>query len=179
MGIFDNLIEIDANGVIKYLGWVEWEHISKGLIHCPVCLVLDKCWFSNMLKPEIPQHENCHCVVKNISKPMPNVNAKAKCALKKFTDYIFSDNYAWNGKRDLFEILGFKKEDSEYLQKEYENQAIENYCNSKYKLGKLDEQGQRINIDIKIVKNGRTIVFNSGWMIRQNGEITNNTPLAD
>lgn len=24
MGIFDNLIEIDANGVINYLGWVGW-----------------------------------------------------------------------------------------------------------------------------------------------------------
>jgi len=27
----------------------------------------------------------------------------ARCDLKKFTDYIFSDKYAWNGKKDLFE----------------------------------------------------------------------------
>ena len=98
---------------------------------------------------------------------------------KKFTDYIFSDKYSWNGKRALYELLGFRKEDSEYLQQEYEKQAIENYCNSKYKLGKLDTQGQRINIDIKFTKNGRDIVFTSGWMIRPKGQITNNTPLAD
>lgn len=179
MGIFDDLIKIDENEIVSYNGWVEWKHISIGLMHCPVCLALDKCWFNNILKPKLPQHENCHCVVNNISKPIPNVNTEAKCDIRKFTDYIFSDKYAWNGKRDLFKILGFKKEDSKYLQQEYEKQAIDNYCNSNYKLGKLDIQGQRIKIDIKFIKNGRNIVFTSGWMVRPKGELTNNTPLAD
>lgn len=98
---------------------------------------------------------------------------------KKFTDYIFSDKYAWNGKRDLFKRLGFTIKDSQYLKEEYENQAVINYCNSEYKLAKLDTQGQRINIDIKFIKNGRNLVFTSGWMVRAKGEITNNTPLAD
>lgn len=142
-------------------------------------LVLDECWFNNLIKPELPQHKKCHCIAYAISKPIPNVNTKAKCDLKKFTDYIFSDKYSWNGKRVLFELLGFRKEDSEYLQQEYEKQAVENYCNSKYNLGKLDTQGQRINIDIKFIKNGREIVFTSGWMVRPKGQITNNTPLAD
>lgn len=53
-----------------------------GLLHCPVCLVLDKCWFNNILKPELPQHEKCHCIANNISRPIPNVNSKAKCDLK-------------------------------------------------------------------------------------------------
>lgn len=94
MGILDDLIKIDENGIVNYAGWVEWKHIPTGLLHCPVCLVLDKCWFNNILKPELPQHEKCHCIANNISKPIPNINAKAKCDLKKFTDYIFSDKYA-------------------------------------------------------------------------------------
>lgn len=127
----------------------------------------------------MPQHEKCHCITSSISKPIPNINAKAKCDLKKFTDYIFSDKYAWNGKRDLFKRLGFTIKDSQYLKEEYENQAVINYCNSEYELAKLDTQGQRINIDIKFIKNGRNLVFTSGWMVRAKGEITNNTPLAD
>ena len=76
-------------------------------------------------------------------------------------------------------MLGFTKKDSEYLKEEYEKQAVKNYCGSKYLLGKLDAQGQRINIEIKFAKNGRNIIFTSGWMVRPKGEITNNTPLAD
>ncbi len=78
----------------------------------------------------------------------------------------------------MFERLGFTIKDSQYLKEEYESQVVKNYCNSNYKLGKLDMQGQRINIDIKFFKNGRDIVFTSGWMVRPKGEITNNTPLA-
>ena len=179
MGILEDLISIDENGNVSYSGWVEWEHIPTVVSHCPVCLTLDKCWFNNLLKPELPQHENCHCLANTISKPVAKVNSRAKCDLKKFTDYIFGDKYAWNGKRDLFEMLGFTIKDSYYLQQEYEKQALENYCNSKYSLGKLDVQGQRINIDIKFKKNGRNLLFSSGWMIRPKGEITNNTPLAN
>lgn len=179
MGVLDDLVKIDKNGVVKYVGWIEWKHIPIGIMHCPVCLVLDKCWFNNLLKPELPQHENCHCFAKNILKPIANVNSQANCDLKKFTDYIFGDKYDWNGKKHLFEMLGFTKNDSQYLKKEYENQAIENYCNSNYKLDKLDSQGQRINIDITFIKNDRKLVFTSGWMVKPEGKITNNTPLAD
>ena len=179
MGVFDDLIKFNENGEIRYSGWIVWKHVSMGIIHCPVCLALDKCWFNNMIKPQLPQHEKCHCMANSISKPIPNVNSKAVCDIKKFTDYIFSDKYAWNGKRDLFQILGFNIEDSEYLKKQYEDQAVKNYCDSKYTLGKLDAQGQRINVDIRFERNGRRIVFTSGWMVRPKGEITNNTPLAD
>lgn len=54
MGVLDDLIKINENGIVSYAGWVEWKHISMGLLHCPVCLVLDKCWFNNILKPELP-----------------------------------------------------------------------------------------------------------------------------
>ena len=54
MGILDELIKVDDNGVVSYAGWVEWKHVPMGLLHCPVCLVLDKCWFNNALKPQMP-----------------------------------------------------------------------------------------------------------------------------
>ena len=38
MGILDDLIKIDENGIVKFAGWVEWKHISAGILHCPVCL---------------------------------------------------------------------------------------------------------------------------------------------
>lgn len=78
----------------------------------------------------------------------------------------------------MFESLGFTVDDSEYLQKEFERQAVENYCNSKYQLGRLDENGQRINIDINFQKNGKEITFISGWMVRPKGAITCNIPLG-
>lgn len=179
MGVFDELITIDNNGEIKINQWIEWKHISTGIAHCPTCLALDKCWFNNSLKPQLPQHEKCHCTTTQISKPLADVNALATCDISKFKDYIFADKYAWNGKRDLFERLGYTINDSEYLQKEYIDQAIKNYCDSKYTLDKLDNQGQRINIDIELIRNGRKIIFSSGWMVRPKGSITNNTPLAN
>lgn len=179
MNVFDDLIKVDKNGNFSYVGWIEWKHISIGLSHCPECLALDKCWFNNSLKPQLPQHEKCHCSVVSISKPLPKITARAECDLEKFTGYIFSDKYAWNGKRDLFEALGFSIKDSHYLKQEYENQAAKNYCNSDYKLGKLDLYGQRINIDIRFEKNGRNLVFTSGWMVKPKGKISNNTPLGD
>ena len=63
--------------------------------------------------------------------------------------------------------------------KKGKKQAEEAYSKSEYNLGQLDFRGQRIQIDIKFTKNGRNIVFTSGWMVKQNGFISNNTPLAD
>lgn len=179
MGVFDDLIRIDEDGNMCYAGWVEWQHVPMGFIHCQTCLSLDECWFNSIKKPALPQHEKCHCVCNPISKQIANINSRAECDLRKFTEYVFADKYAWNGKRDLFQILGFNIDDSKYLQNEYEKQAVIEYCDSNYALGKLDEQGQRININIKFEKNGRKIIFESGWMVRPKGLITTNTPLAD
>lgn len=49
--VLNDLIKVDENGIISYAGWVEWKHVPTGIIHCPICLVLDKCWFNNILKP--------------------------------------------------------------------------------------------------------------------------------
>lgn len=178
MNELKNLINIDNNGNIHYTGWIEWTHKSIGLMHCPICLVLHQCWFNNMIMPTLPIHKKCHCLAKPISSPIPNYNSKATCDIKKFTDYIFSDKYAWNGKRKLFELLGFTIKDTHYLKTEYEKQSIINYCNGNYTLDKLDTQGQRININIEFNKNEKYVILTSGWMIRPKGIITNNTPLA-
>lgn len=178
MGVVDDLVKSDKNDIFKYVGWIEWIHISSKLIHCPVCLNLNGCWFNDMKKPMLPQHERCHCLAITISNPMPNVDAFAKCDIEKFTNYIFSDKYAWNGKRKLFELMGFSVNDSQYLQEEYEKQAINNYCSSNYKLGKLNAYGQRVDIDIAFERNGKRVVFTSGWMVKPRGLIVNNTPLG-
>ena len=157
MGVFENYKEV--NGEIRDVGWIEWMHFPMGAIHCPICLKLNGCWFNNSLKPILPQHEKCHCFVNQIVKPIPNVTARERC--------------------DLFEILGFKKEDSQFLKLQYEQQAVDKYCEGNYNLAKLDVEGQRINIDINFEVGDRKIVFTSGWMVRPKGEITNNTPLAD
>ena len=47
------------------------------------------------------------------------------------------------------------------------------------KNGRNVRRDQAKVLDIEFVKNGRNLVFTSGWMVRPKGEITNNTPLAD
>ncbi len=120
MKVFDDLVNIKYDGSFEYNDWVECKHIATGFTHCLTCLSLNNCWFNFIKKPQIPLHEKCHCVYKTISKPIVNVNSNAKCDIKKFTDYIFADKYAWNGKRKLFELLGFSIKDSRYLKEEYE-----------------------------------------------------------
>ena len=47
--------------------WVEWEHVAMGMTHCPVCLKLDGCWFTDENKPTLPQHLFCRCQVNPLS----------------------------------------------------------------------------------------------------------------
>lgn len=159
--------------------WIEWNHVSISNKHCIFCMALDRCWFLRSNMPAHPQHFNCHCQLKHIETPIANVTANAKCNINKFSSYIFSDKYLWNGKRALFEELGFTIADCEYLQSEYEKQAARKYCSGEYKLKKLDQYGQRINITIKLAKNGRQIEFESGWLVHPKGLLTNTTPLGD
>ena len=58
--------------------------------------------------------------------------------------------------------------------------AVNKYTEGGYRLGKLDSNGQRINIEVEIDRDGKSSVkFISGWMVRPKGVITNNTPLGD
>lgn len=68
---------------------------------------------------------------------------------------------------------------AEMLKAAFGKQAQEKYSVGDYRLGKLDIQGQRIDIDIVIDRKGKeSILFIAGWMVRKKGRITNNTPLG-
>lgn len=78
----------------------------------------------------------------------------------------------------MFEVWGYDKADSEMLQRVFEKQAIEKYIQGQYALGKLNEQGQRINIRIRLERknNDEMVSFISGWMVYPNGKIRLVTP---
>ena len=96
----------------------------------------------------------------------------------KFTNYIFSDKYIGNGKKQLFEAWGYFIEDSEELKRQFEKQAKKQYELGEYELGLLNGYGQRININItlKNKKTGADITFYSGWMVYPDGKIDLTTP---
>ena len=161
--------------------WVEWEHVSRGYTHCSVCLSLHKRWFSEDEKPMLPQHENFHCTIGEIPPPKAGVTASSECAKAKFEDYIFHPDSKKNKeKKVLFEGWGYAKIDSTWLKDEFEKQAIEKYVLGQYKLGLLNEYGQRISIEIILPrkdKNGFVKVV-SGWMVYPDGKIKLATPYA-
>lgn len=104
-------------------------------------------------------NKNCHCKTQEFGTPF----VKAQCDIRKFSDYIFAEKYSQNGKGNLFIRLGFTKEDSGKLKEEFGNQARKQYAFGNYTLGKLDKNGQRMNIAIKITHPSRGIVkFMSG-----------------
>ena len=112
-----------------------------------------------------------------ISKPKNE--SKATCDIRKFTEYIFNEQYSNKGKNKLFGLLGFLKEDSVYLRNEYEKQAREKYVNGNYVLGKLDKYGQRISITINVsTASHADVKLVSGWLVHPLGLITCTTPLG-
>ena len=70
--------------------------------------------------------------------------------------------------------------DSEWLKHEYERQAKEKYEAGDFSLGKLNEYGQRITIEIVIPRKNSPgfVIIKSGWMVYPNGNIMLNTPYA-
>ena len=199
MGIFDNFVY--KNGEIIDNSWVKWIHWGipdeegkkrerkrknlEELGHCKECSVLSGCYF---VKSRLPKkkaegdgllHPNCDCKLNGIAKP--NGKVTASCPIEKFTRYIFSDEekYLLNGKRELFESLGFGKEDSEYLKMEFDVQAKQKYLNGDYEIGKLDEYGQRIDITITVNSTTRkNIKLVTGWMVYPLVKIVCTTPLG-
>ena len=188
MNVFDQLIDVDKKGNITYNRWIEWDHIgipnqsqivrdiARILLalqfHCLTCTALDGCYFVDNNKPEYPQHERCDCKIISIDKSTLTRKANAYCDIRKFTEYVFSNQS--KGKNQIFYNLGFSKQDSQHLQTEYCKQALKNYLNGNYLLKNLDMHGQRIAIPITL--KGKT--FYSGWMICPEGKIQNITPFG-
>ena len=180
----------ELNGKIVRNQWIEWEHegvpnypkeireiirfILALLGHCVFCTALDGCWFVERNMPIYPMHEKCHCKINNKSLSFVKYNAEANCPIEKFTKYIFSDDKKSKGKKELFEALGFNKDDSAQLKYETEKQSLKNYLMGNYLLKNLDGNGQRIAIPIEL--SGKT--FYTGWMIEPEGKIRNTTPFG-
>lgn len=101
--------------------------------------------------------------------------------VEKFSEYIFKDG-ADHGKDAVFRALGYGKEHAEKLALIWQKQAAKAYANGNYTLGKLDQYGQRINIEISLPgigkSKGKVSHMNSGWMINKDGSIRLNTPFS-
>jgi hypothetical protein len=97
----------------------------------------------------------------------------------KLRDYVFKPG-ATHGKDRVFRSLGYAREHSGQLAAIYRQQAMIKYMNKDYQLGKLDEWGQRIIIEIRLQgigdAKGKTSYLKSGWMIKPDGSISLNTP---
>ena len=199
MSLFENFVY--KNGEIVDNSWVKWHHFGvpdeEGseresmreflamLGHCESCTVLSGCFF---VKSRLPKkqgagkgllHNNCDCELIKIAKPTKQI--EAMCDIRKFSGYVFSEKYVTNGKKELFEGLGFSIEDSQILKEEYENQAKRKYLNGDYIIrGLSPKYGQDINIVIDLISpSGKNVNFISGWKVHPLGLITCNTPLAD
>ncbi|MGH3859137.1 DUF6883 domain-containing protein, partial [Actinokineospora sp.] len=112
---------------------------------------------------------------------LPSSSPKAAADVRKFSDYIFKAG-ANHGKTPVFTRLGFSRTNSEELVEIYTSQAAEKYARGSYTLGKKDEYGQRINIEIELhgIGNARGNVsyLTSGWMVKSDGSLMLNTPFS-
>jgi len=115
----------------------------------------------------------------NAAQKVGDANPSAAAPIEKFKDYIFKPG-ATPGKEKVFESLGYNRSHSEDLTKVYQEQAAAKYKEGNYALGKKDEYGQRISIEIELKgvgdSAGKTSYLNSGSMVRPDGTITLNTP---
>jgi hypothetical protein len=101
--------------------------------------------------------------------------------VRKFSDYIFKPG-ATHGKDRVFRSFGYGPEHSEELAREFTQQAMRRYQARDFVLGRADEYGQRITVNIDLVGRGdaagRSTTILSGWMIRPDGSLTLNTPFT-
>ncbi|MDO4729547.1 MAG: RHS repeat-associated core domain-containing protein, partial [Bacteroidota bacterium] len=119
--------------------------------------------------------------IKNAKRLDESLDLAAKVDKRKFTDYIFNKKYD-NGKEAVFNSLGYDISNSDELVKIYTEQATRKYLSGDYKIGKLDEYGQRITIGIELHGIGESVgkisYLNSGWLVHSDNSITLTTPLA-
>jgi filamentous hemagglutinin family protein len=108
-------------------------------------------------------------------------NVETLVDTRKFADYIFKPG-ADHGKDAVFKSLGYSAEDSAALAATWETQAAEKFAKGEYSLGKADQYGQRIDIEIVLPGKGsavgQTSYLKSGWMIQTDGSIKLNTPFS-
>lgn len=192
LNVFDNIRD-KVLSLFNQNGWIKWIHegtmpsytqedrktnieYSRKTNHCAKCLNINGCCFPKNKMPDYPLHYGCHCKIESVT----GINFKAECQIEKFTDYIFNPQIN-DGKKELFDSWGYGKMDSQWLQTEYCRQAQEKYSSGEFALNKLNDYGQRINIEITIPrKDGKgNVTFLSGWMVYPDGKILLTTPYGD
>ena len=159
--------------------WIKWIHRNLSDNHCPECLMLDNCWFLRSKAPPWPHHPYCHCLLEPLTYDLVSKNAIAKSDYSKFDPYLFNrDGKYPHNKEKLFNSWGYTIDDSKWLQNEIEQQALQKYIEGNYKLGLLNQFGQRISIRIEIPRKdtGEMVSFTTGWSVLPNGQIKLNTP---
>jgi len=162
-------------------GWIVWIHEENTTkSHCETCKKLDRRWFREDKMPQMPLHQFCHCFTASIAEPIGELTTSAECPIEKIRDYIYAQKGIENGKNDIYERQwGYKKEDSEWLIKEFERQASAKYAKGEYELGLINKYGQRVTIIIELsTPNGSTVRFYTGWMVEEDGKIKHTTPFA-
>ena len=164
---------------ISNASWVKWVHHSQGLNCCQECVRLNGCLFLGSKAPTWPHHPNCHCTLDPVDYSVVLLIASAQSDYGKFDPYLFNTQGRHpHGKEKLFHEWGYTVADARWLQAEIERQARAKYVAGDYTLGRLNKDGQRINILIEIPRrNGEGMVtFISGWMVYPNGQIQLTTP---
>jgi len=95
---------------------------------------------------------------------------------------IFLGQGPITGKDAIFKSLGYSAEDSSMLAATWKKQAAEKSSKGDYSLGKADQYGQRIDIEIalpgKDLVTKQTSHIRSAWMIQTDGSIKLNTPFS-
>lgn len=106
---------------------------------------------------------------------------KCIAPVEKFRSYIFLPG-ATHGKDHIFRSLGYDVAHSVELAELYSSQAEVKYAAGEFTLGRADEYGQRISIVIDLMGrgnfSGNTSNLVSGWMVRDDGTVTLNTPFS-
>lgn len=106
---------------------------------------------------------------------------KATADIRKFSEYIFTPNS--RGKDVVFRNLGYSEKDSAMLAETWRKQAAEKFARGKYTLGRKDQFGQRVNIEIRLEgvgdTQGKVRHLKSGWMINNDGSLKLNTPFSE
>lgn len=109
------------------------------------------------------------------------MDVKCIIPVEKFRDYVLKPG-ADQGKRQVFLSLGYAQEHSEQLAAIYKRQAAEQYAHGNYLLGKEDNHGQRIIIEIILDgindRSEQKSYLSSGWMIINAETIKLNTPFT-
>ena len=159
--------------------WNKWLHRNSSDNNCEECLMLHECWFEKEKTPKWPHHPFCHCVLEDISYNEVLTKCTSDSAYSKFDPYLFNTEGKYpHNKEKLFKEWGYTVKDANWLQNEINKQGLEKYISGNYVLGKLNKDGQRISIRIKIPRKDKAenVSFITGWMVYPNGKIQLITP---